>query len=143
MIRRPPRSTLFPYTTLFRSGRAVVVEPQNHSAESRVERHVLCLHAVEHELPARPVLRRELRYALYGVAGRALVPRREGEPPGDRRDVVRVRAILHLRLEPLALIAERLEDRGRAVRERERAGEDLDDGPAALHLDHLDRKSVV
>src|SRR3989441_557593 len=26
MIRRPPRSTLFPYTTLFRSGR-----PQNHA----------------------------------------------------------------------------------------------------------------
>src|SRR5438067_10570675 len=24
MIRRPPRSTLFPYTTLFRSGRVVV-----------------------------------------------------------------------------------------------------------------------
>src|SRR3712207_7744974 len=27
MIRRPPRSTLFPYTTLFRSTRVVVVEP--------------------------------------------------------------------------------------------------------------------
>src|SRR2546422_3915495 len=26
MIRRPPRSTLFPYTTLFRSGGAVLVE---------------------------------------------------------------------------------------------------------------------
>src|SRR3712207_6899614 len=26
MIRRPPRSTLFPYTTLFRSGRAVRAE---------------------------------------------------------------------------------------------------------------------
>src|SRR3712207_6998847 len=26
MIRRPPRSTLFPYTTLFRSGRATVTE---------------------------------------------------------------------------------------------------------------------
>ena len=26
MIRRPPRSTLFPYTTLFRSQAAVVVE---------------------------------------------------------------------------------------------------------------------
>src|SRR3712207_7911313 len=26
MIRRPPRSTLFPYTTLFRSGRPVVFE---------------------------------------------------------------------------------------------------------------------
>src|SRR2546422_11570068 len=25
MIRRPPRSTLFPYTTLFRSGKLVVV----------------------------------------------------------------------------------------------------------------------
>src|SRR3712207_8029913 len=25
MIRRPPRSTLFPYTTLFRSGRAAAV----------------------------------------------------------------------------------------------------------------------
>src|SRR5258707_14906244 len=27
MIRRPPRSTLFPYTTLFRSGAHVVAEP--------------------------------------------------------------------------------------------------------------------
>src|SRR2546429_2041877 len=27
MIRRPPRSTLFPYTTLFRSGQARVDEP--------------------------------------------------------------------------------------------------------------------
>src|SRR2546427_3481964 len=27
MIRRPPRSTLFPYTTLFRSGRRVSVVP--------------------------------------------------------------------------------------------------------------------
>src|SRR2546430_3907187 len=26
MIRRPPRSTLFPYTTLFRSGRVLVAE---------------------------------------------------------------------------------------------------------------------
>src|SRR5258708_40055615 len=27
MIRRPPRSTLFPYTTLFRSGRLVGIHP--------------------------------------------------------------------------------------------------------------------
>src|SRR5438309_7934015 len=27
MIRRPPRSTLFPYTTLFRSNRVAVIEP--------------------------------------------------------------------------------------------------------------------
>src|SRR3712207_8790689 len=32
MIRRPPRSTLFPYTTLFRSGRAVHVHrPQERA----------------------------------------------------------------------------------------------------------------
>src|SRR5256885_6885470 len=28
MIRRPPRSTLFPYTTLFRSGRCVTRQPR-------------------------------------------------------------------------------------------------------------------
>src|SRR6201989_2303460 len=31
MIRRPPRSTLFPYTTLFRSGSLVIRELQIHS----------------------------------------------------------------------------------------------------------------
>ena len=31
MIRRPPRSTLFPYTTLFRSGRALPPLPSPHS----------------------------------------------------------------------------------------------------------------
>src|SRR5258708_28381984 len=30
MIRRPPRSTLFPYTTLFRSQREVVVSTGDH-----------------------------------------------------------------------------------------------------------------
>src|SRR5256885_7819109 len=29
MIRRPPRSTLFPYTTLFRSFRSIVAKPDN------------------------------------------------------------------------------------------------------------------
>src|SRR3712207_8308944 len=32
MIRRPPRSTLFPYTTLFRSGGAHAQEHQLHAA---------------------------------------------------------------------------------------------------------------
>src|SRR3712207_7746690 len=39
MIRRPPRSTLFPYTTLFRSGREVV-ERRGHGAfDGVLERH--------------------------------------------------------------------------------------------------------
>src|SRR3712207_7716186 len=33
MIRRPPRSTLFPYTTLFRSGLVVVDDHPHRSAE--------------------------------------------------------------------------------------------------------------
>src|SRR2546425_5465609 len=32
MIRRPPRSTLFPYTTLFRSGRFKVAPPKPRGA---------------------------------------------------------------------------------------------------------------
>src|SRR2546430_13078986 len=39
MIRRPPRSTLFPYTTLFRSRRREAAEElQRHGAEHPVER---------------------------------------------------------------------------------------------------------
>src|SRR5438874_9953932 len=39
MIRRPPRSTLFPYTTLFRSGEQVagrVLEDQRHQRTAEV-----------------------------------------------------------------------------------------------------------
>src|SRR5574341_2474488 len=37
MIRRPPRSTLFPYTTLFRSGPVEVVRVLLRDAHARVE----------------------------------------------------------------------------------------------------------
>src|SRR3712207_7979658 len=43
MIRRPPRSTLFPYTTLFRSGEVgadveqVVLDPGQHPGDVLVE----------------------------------------------------------------------------------------------------------
>src|SRR3989442_6445122 len=57
MIRRPPRSTLFPYTTLFRSRHRVLVpldaiaEPRQHLArpESPRERDHRVLRAVSHE----------------------------------------------------------------------------------------------
>src|SRR5205814_5569691 len=58
MIRRPPRSTLFPYTTLFRSGEIVVAlhnpsgdvlrgEPrgersEEHTSELQSLRHLVC-----------------------------------------------------------------------------------------------------
>src|SRR3712207_7855051 len=43
MIRRPPRSTLFPYTTLFRShpGASLVVEKMQHAQTIRNQRRRL------------------------------------------------------------------------------------------------------
>src|SRR5260370_30054973 len=46
MIRRPPRSTLFPYTTLFRSRRATPPVAANSRENPRNERRVLPLHIV-------------------------------------------------------------------------------------------------
>src|SRR2546425_13273277 len=58
MIRRPPRSTLFPYTTLFRSGTAGVLEQRMQQGEftrgQRNERSVeddLVRSRVERQLP--------------------------------------------------------------------------------------------
>src|SRR5438034_4019602 len=62
MIRRPPRSTLFPYTTLFRShsrwrGPGPTVRRNRHAAP-RVARHALPVFAAR---GLRPVLRRGSR----------------------------------------------------------------------------------
>src|SRR2546427_10668549 len=51
MIRRPPRSTLFPYTTLFRSGAPVVVRPP--------ARHHEIVHRARREHRAREEAERE------------------------------------------------------------------------------------
>src|SRR3712207_8216704 len=58
MIRRPPRSTLFPYTTLFRSEGALAVAPIERVHEGE-ERRVL---RDRHELAVaeRPAGRREV-----------------------------------------------------------------------------------
>src|SRR3712207_7850132 len=70
MIRRPPRSTLFPYTTLFRSDR----EPA----------------ALRPQLPPRLRARPERadREAAHGAlrpAGGAARLREDGRPEGDRK----------------------------------------------------------
>src|SRR5437899_11054755 len=56
MLRRPPRSTLFPYTTLFRSGVAcfLAARPQHHSGwrnprlRDRSEEHTSELQSLRH-----------------------------------------------------------------------------------------------
>src|SRR5436190_13382223 len=52
MIRRPPRSTLFPYTTLFRSSL------RRHRPPPDRRRRRLPRHPVLHQLPADPRQRR-------------------------------------------------------------------------------------
>src|SRR3989442_9586808 len=48
MIRRPPRSTLFPYTTLFRSNAAAA----RYSSESEPRRPPPTRHSQDHSCPA-------------------------------------------------------------------------------------------
>ena len=54
MIRRPPRSTLFPYTTLFRS-----IEDAFKKATDILTKHKNKLENVTHELLDKEVLERE------------------------------------------------------------------------------------
>src|SRR5256885_9341536 len=56
MIRRPPRSTLFPYTTLFRSNDGVVL---NSELETQVDVVSQRLRQQKLELPPQNVLRSE------------------------------------------------------------------------------------
>src|SRR5256885_7062606 len=55
MIRRPPRSTLFPYTTLFRSPAVQGVV------------HPGCAGVIAARVDARPLVRRRLRVRRLGV----------------------------------------------------------------------------
>src|SRR5687767_15491776 len=54
MLRRPPRSTLFPYTTLFRSPRpAACAEGARRSGLERGERNRAVRRQVDDDVPAR------------------------------------------------------------------------------------------
>src|SRR5258708_39443637 len=65
MIRRPPRSTLFPYTTLFRSDRSLRPEQRRHLLGDR--RHGMRLQRDNHII---------LRPGLGGIVGRARLHRK-------------------------------------------------------------------
>src|SRR2546425_2700902 len=55
MIRRPPRSTLFPYTTLFRSGRRLALKVAPGGLEIRA------LRLAQHLEPQEPVPENRIR----------------------------------------------------------------------------------
>src|SRR2546430_14177479 len=83
MIRRPPRSTLFPYTTLFRSGPGEVASPGHgdEGPDRRVERR-LDGRVVDHRhggVHRGRILIAELPLLLDGDGAR----RRRDEPAGE------------------------------------------------------------
>src|SRR5438034_2767738 len=82
MIRRPPRSTLFPYTTLFRSldGSSVTLR-QTGRGGSPMERE-----QTPRRVPIRELVRYYLRLGLLGFGGPvALVGQMEREMVGERK----------------------------------------------------------
>src|SRR2546429_3448487 len=94
MIRRPPRSTLFPYTTLFRSvadasttsvsdtSAAVpilAILPFVLLADVRSEEHTSELQSRLH-LVCRPLLEKKYRYRDWGCRCRTSRPHRAGRP---------------------------------------------------------------
>src|SRR3989475_2250491 len=95
MIRRPPRSTLFPYTTLFRSALAerVAVEPEQPGGAQLV-----AARQREHVRQERPLQQLErLAMNAAGLGGRQLVDEardRVGDQPRDsRQGKVRARQV--------------------------------------------------
>src|SRR3989449_9230472 len=125
MIRRPPRSTLFPYTTLFRSALHRVVAPHDHLAERlAVARHVV--HAAVHdaheveERVALPLAGGEARLLLERTRVPLGVPRAHGVRPiglGEAVDVDGAEAEL------LELAEERRRGRGARDAHRDRVPE--------------------
>src|SRR6266705_5629753 len=88
MIRRPPRSTLFPYTTLFRS--ALEADRGEAAADRRREQdaqHLVRRERAQHEARGRDVRRaRHLPVAAELAGCERLAPAPHARPSDERRD---------------------------------------------------------
>src|SRR3989475_12285590 len=98
MIRRPPRSTLFPYTTLFRS----VPEEQVPVAESllaRPEVQRLIPRGIELKWGTEVASRAARTYrALYGVEDRPIITGEELEKAQAQRDPMTNQSVVNFTL---------------------------------------------
>src|SRR2546421_12121967 len=94
MIRRPPRSTLFPYTTLFRGHRRRAAE--RRAAGIAAERDAYVAGETRGEIPQRierPDLHRRRDEAIRDRRPRLLAERQlSGRPRRDTEDTARRRA---------------------------------------------------
>src|SRR5438874_9261012 len=89
MLRAPPRSTLFPYTTLFRSSLAAVEEDVLADAQRRHDHRAL-VHAGDALLPRRAVAQARRRLAVEANAAAVRLQRSEEHTSElqSRRDLV-------------------------------------------------------
>src|SRR5437016_10887744 len=78
MIRRPPRSTLFPYTTLFRSGRSAEEDPQGGGRAVGGARQAI----PDHDPPTGP----GARDGAAALRQRSALDRRGAHPEGRRSE---------------------------------------------------------
>src|SRR5687768_18057787 len=83
MLRRPPRSTLFPYTTLFRSVRTLTFPGERNEKRPA--------------LPARPVRRRGVRAVpAAGFSQGRRIHRRGARPTRSEEHTSELQSRLHL-----------------------------------------------
>src|SRR2546422_9952660 len=85
MIRRPPRSTLFPYTTLFRSVQLVVVAEEAELARSAIGDLVDVPAGREHHVGAADADALAVGEALQGVVLASAVARHADHAEGHAR----------------------------------------------------------
>src|SRR5574341_1775829 len=105
MIRRPPRSTLFPYTTLFRSGPRLGELGQRHLPQRDHRRD-----RPDHLVEVRLGYERTTRRADLHVDEATRLEHAEGVTDGDPRDA-ELLGELPLRFESVAWTELALEDR--------------------------------
>src|SRR2546430_13133525 len=84
MIRRPPRSTLFPYTTLFRSESGMQAKPH----QRRTDRREAIALALELARPGDTILLAGKGHETYQIIGKE-------KQPFDERAIVRERSEEH------------------------------------------------
>src|SRR5260370_32047278 len=92
MIRRPPRSTLFPYTTLFRSRRLVLVDGRRREGAAGGEQHIVRAVVAQPEVEARSEEHTSELQSHLNLVCRLLLEKKKGAssqhwiaPPPERQ----------------------------------------------------------
>src|SRR2546427_4741846 len=94
MIRRPPRSTLFPYTTLFRSVGSTIVEPSlRRPCSSAASSIATAIRSLDRKSTRLNSSHSQISYAVFCLKkkkdrlGRVVEDNNDSDAPVDRRDI--------------------------------------------------------